>query len=307
MNDINRVLDINFTMLKYCGFWKPASMKNKFAKFIYHLYTALVMFIIISLTLQKFVVIPTTTNELDDFIGHLFPFVEILCSIAKGFNFLLMHRKIELAIESMINNDLYNRPINQLEVDWKTSTDRKSRFVTEIKLQNFYKYKLYNFHRYITVLFITLGIFNVAYLLTAPLSKGPSQAILPMINWNTYNEYSSTKIFFLTYVHHSLLVIYSASITISNDTLVPGVMMHLCAQLKIFKHRINNFSKLKMNKLTDLRCCVKQHNQIYKYVLKNKYKGYSMQKCNSYLFSELAKLSKKLFKEFSLFNLSPAL
>lgn len=132
-NNHLKISVINFTTLKYCGCWRPLSMNNKFRKFIYYLYSCLVLSVIVSLTLQKCVVIPTTTSNLDEFIDHLFPFIEILCTIAKGFNFLFMQRKIELAVQSMTNNNLYNRPIDQLEADWKTTTEQRSRFVTVIK------------------------------------------------------------------------------------------------------------------------------------------------------------------------------
>lgn len=125
-----KVLDINFKMLKYSGVWRPQGTNNKLLKFIYNLYTFFIMLIVISLTLQKFFVISSTTSNLDDLIDHLFPFVEILCIIVKGLNFLLMQDKIELAIQMMINNGLYKRPINQSEEDLKTTTDKKSRFVT---------------------------------------------------------------------------------------------------------------------------------------------------------------------------------
>lgn len=126
------ILDINFRMLKYCGVWRPSSMNNELGKFIYNVYTFVVVSTVTSITLQKFVLIPTTTKNLDDLVDHQFPFIEILCAITKGYNLLASRRKIESAIESMVGNPLYNRPINQSEADRRATTDRKCRFPSEI-------------------------------------------------------------------------------------------------------------------------------------------------------------------------------
>lgn len=123
------ISDINFTMLKYCGVWRPSSMDSKFGKFIYHSYTIFVTLIVLSLVVQKFVVIPSSTKDLDELIDHQFPFLEILCVTVKGYNLLSMHRKIKLAVQSLMSIGLYNNPINQQEVDWKLAAERKSRFV----------------------------------------------------------------------------------------------------------------------------------------------------------------------------------
>lgn len=141
-----KILSINFTLLKYSGVWRPSSFDNSIRKAIYSLYTYLVMFVVISLILQKCVVILTTTNSLDDLIEHLFLFLEISCIIVKAINFILMRRKIELALQLMINNGLYNQPLNHMEIDWRATTDRKSRFAVIKDIFIEWKYlKIFNF------------------------------------------------------------------------------------------------------------------------------------------------------------------
>lgn len=121
------------------------------------------------------------------------------------------------------------------------------------------------FCRFITISFVTLGLINLSHLLVmAPLSGGLNRAILPMNNWNVYDEYSSPTVFWLTYLHHTLIILFCTFTTLANDTLVPGIMIHLCTQLEIFKSRMNNLSTLEAKRLCSLRDCIKHHLHIHK-------------------------------------------
>ncbi|KYN30668.1 Putative odorant receptor 71a [Trachymyrmex septentrionalis] len=102
------------------------------------------------------------------------------------------------------------------------------------------------------------------------------QGHLPYRIWLPYN-YNVSTMFWAISVHQIITVIFSAMINIGTDTLIFGLILHTCAQLKIFESRLqklminrtirfleSTFSSSNKNK-TGISECIRHHLSIYKY------------------------------------------
>lgn len=94
------------------------------------------------------------------------------------------------------------------------------------------------------------------------LSTNFKQRKLTFREWVPY-DYSSYVIFCLTYTHQYLGVIASCIVNISCDSLIIGLLLHLCCQITILQYRLKNIT----NDQSILRNCVRHHHHIIELVL----------------------------------------
>ncbi|KAK0181067.1 hypothetical protein PV327_003384 [Microctonus hyperodae] len=89
-------------------------------------------------------------------------------------------------------------------------------------------------------IFTEVVVFGVIIL---SLMKDAPQRQLAFEAWIPYS-YDSGLSYWITYIHQFIASTIGSFVNISYDTLIPGCMMHTCAQLEIFKHRLNNLSQV---------------------------------------------------------------
>lgn len=86
------------------------------------------------------------------------------------------------------------------------------------------------------------------------------QKTLPFPAWLPYN-YSKTGIYAISYTHQIIGNATSAILHVANDTLISGIMLQICAQLELLKHRISKLpsivQKLKSVKAASVNNTVK--------------------------------------------------
>ena len=70
--------------------------------------------------------------------------------------------------------------------------------------------------------------------------KEGDEKIEVLYAWRPY-DLKITFYFWITWFHEFVGHIITASVHISADTLIPGLMMQLSCQLKFLRHRLNNF------------------------------------------------------------------
>jgi len=80
--------------------------------------------------------------------------------------------------------------------------------------------------------------------------------------WIPYN-YSSFMLFCLTYVHQYVGVIFACLVSVACDSLIVGLLLHVCCQITILQYRLKSL----INGQNTLRDCVRQHRHIIKLVL----------------------------------------
>lgn len=76
-------------------------------------------------------------------------------------------------------------------------------------------------------------------------------------------DYSSTRLFFLIYIHQFISLVTAGLLNIACDTLICGLLVHVCCQLEILTYRLKKiifYSDI-------LRDCIVQHYHIFRLVL----------------------------------------
>lgn len=72
------------------------------------------------------------------------------------------------------------------------------------------------------------------------LTKDGEERIQSLNTWRPY-ELKLRRNFWLTWIHELIGHLTIASVHMVGDTLVPGIIIQLCCQLKFLHHRLNNF------------------------------------------------------------------
>ncbi|XP_018403359.1 PREDICTED: odorant receptor 46a-like [Cyphomyrmex costatus] len=81
--------------------------------------------------------------------------------------------------------------------------------------------------------------------------------------WLPYNYYSSTILFYLTSAHQMLSMTISMFVNIGCDTLICGLLVHICCQIEILTYRLRNIIFCS----DVLRICLHQHYHIFRFAL----------------------------------------
>lgn len=80
--------------------------------------------------------------------------------------------------------------------------------------------------------------------------------------WVPY-DYSSYMVFCITYAHQFLSTFYCATVNVACDTLICGLLMHVCCQIEILEYRLKKLA----NNQDTLSYCVHHHNSIFELVI----------------------------------------
>lgn len=91
--------------------------------------------------------------------------------------------------------------------------------------------------------------------------------------WTPYN-YSSRVLFCTIYARQLISTTYGSMVNVACDSLVCGLLLHVCCQLEILKCRLGKVSLGR----SDLRECVRQHERIFKLVPLNNLASANRQK-----------------------------
>jgi len=81
--------------------------------------------------------------------------------------------------------------------------------------------------------------------------------------WVPY-DYSSFVLFCFTYVHQYIGVISASLVNVACDSLIVGLLLHICCQIMILECRLKGL----INGQNTLRDCVCQHRHIIELVLR---------------------------------------
>lgn len=87
---------------------------------------------------------------------------------------------------------------------------------------------------------------------------------LPLPGWQFY-DISSVKVFWLTYFYQAAFVANICFATTAHDSVFSGLLLHVCAQASIVKHRLVSLVELKKEmQYKQLALIVNQHISIYR-------------------------------------------
>ncbi|XP_018052201.1 PREDICTED: uncharacterized protein LOC108689776 [Atta colombica] len=181
-----------------------------------------------------------TVDNADDFSENFYVMLAMFVSCCKMFSLLRNRNNITMLIDILMK-----KPCRPTEHD-------------EIKIrQKFDKIVLTN-----TLYYTTLVELTCAFALATSVFKDYRKHNLAFRAWLPFN-YSSPMLFRIAYFHQSISLTAGSVLHLACDSLICGLLMHICSQLEILECRL----KKTINKPHIFRECVIQHTCIFEFAL----------------------------------------
>ncbi|XP_071631673.1 odorant receptor 46a-like isoform X2 [Temnothorax longispinosus] len=230
-----RILKLTFILLTMAGCWRPDSWSSLHKRVTYYVYASIIIFLLNTFMLSLLIDITLITDNADDFCDSFLFVVDMLNCCFKVFILLINCKNIIMIIDILMKKPC------------EPSTS------TEINI-------LYKFDKSIEIntwRFVYLGAVSFAFFLLASLSS-LKNGKLPYRTWLPFN-YSSTLLFYLAYTHQMIGMAVAAVVSIGCDTLICGLLVHICCQIEILTYRLRKISHSNV-----LRDCVRHHYDIFR-------------------------------------------
>ncbi|KAF3054567.1 Odorant receptor 006 [Nylanderia fulva] len=233
-----RILEFTLIIMTICGCRRPDSWTTPYKRLVYHVYTILIMLLIHTFMLSQLLDLILTVDNSDDFTDNFYMLLAMIVSCCKMFALLLNGNNIKILI-----NTLTRKPLKPVESDELEIRQKYERFIQSNTLH------------YVILVQTTCLCVSITSLLTEfKKSKLTFRAWLPF-------NYSSPPIFFFVYFHQLLGFTVGSVHHIACDSLICGLLIHICCQLDILECRIRKGTR---NPKT-LHKCVIHHNYIIKF------------------------------------------
>ncbi|XP_014295858.1 odorant receptor 46a [Microplitis demolitor] len=230
-----KILPYSFKILEYFGGWKPLEWNTNRKGTLYNIYT-----LTIALTLATFCI-----SCLVD-LFHTTNFEDIVQNMSMSLTFIIGCSKLILLIVKRIEiiNVLQLFDLNICRVRCAEEANILLKYDTKEK--NLIK-------KYGGSVCIAVVVINSA----SVLNNIPTKT-LPISGWFPYRHTNSTG-FWVAYFHQMIALSITSMIAFSFDTVVYGVFLRNCGQLKILKNRLENFVEIingeKLNNKTSGSVC----------------------------------------------------
>ncbi|KAK0180361.1 hypothetical protein PV327_006010 [Microctonus hyperodae] len=223
------ILPGSFAVFQIIGFWKPRHWVLPWLDWLYKSYMAIGFFLIYSFSLTGMIGLFQSSHSLMETTNDCFVLLSIIAICGKTVNVVTCRETIIWILDTLESDPCV--PRNKEEIAIQKSVDRFIWINTVI----------YGVLTEVTVFMITIGtLFQ-----DIPIGTLPYNTYIP---W----DYSQGFMYWLAYSYQMISVILSANVDIGYDTLVPGMIMQICAKLHILKYRLNQLPILShQNKLTN--------------------------------------------------------
>ncbi|XP_063986035.1 uncharacterized protein LOC135167118 [Diachasmimorpha longicaudata] len=213
-----KIFPLNFFVLQMMGFWRPPHWSSLVKIVIYHFYSCFMCFTLHSVTIYQLIEIIKSPGSVDNFIKNSRVLLTMMNACAKSINFFKRRGDILKAIDLIASSPCCPRDAAEDLIQ-----GRYDRCIRRNSI-------------------IYGGIIHTAVcsrVLEAARECAPNR-MLPFKSWIPYGIDSDLS-FWLTYIQQNLAAFISGYVSICYDTIVPGCMVLTCAQLQIFKSRLQQF------------------------------------------------------------------
>ncbi|XP_018317934.1 uncharacterized protein [Mycetomoellerius zeteki] len=232
------VLKLTRTICMITGCFRPQSWTSLFKRIIYDIYRLYVISIICTFTFSQIMDIVMNVDNPNDFTNNLNMMLNMSASCYKFYIVSSSYKNIVALI-----NYLTEEPFKPLDLG-------------EIKIRRQYdKIIRNNTLRYAIMILTAWTFMTLMSLLTNFRHRK-----LTYRGWIPY-DYSSYIKFCLTYSQQLLSTFHGASINIAGDTLLCGLLMHICCQIEILEYRL----KKHLCDQFSLGYCIRHHNRIFEF------------------------------------------
>ncbi|XP_070156627.1 odorant receptor 46a-like isoform X2 [Polyergus mexicanus] len=230
------LLKYTLVFLTLAGSWRPVSWTSLYKYRLYNIYTAILVLLLYTFAISQFMDIALNVNNPEEFTSVLYIMMTVCVASFKISNMFINRKNV-----ADIINTLTEKPFKPL-------------VIAEIKIrQNFDKMVRNN----TLYCFVLVGSTCVCITLTS-LFTNFRRGNLTYKAWLPFN-YSSPVLFYLTYAHQLTSMATSALVNLACDCFICGLLLHVCCQIEILEHRLNN----KSHTWETLRDCVRHHDLIF--------------------------------------------
>ncbi|KAG8034014.1 hypothetical protein G9C98_008495, partial [Cotesia typhae] len=215
-----RVLPESFLVLQLFAGWVPLRWSLTLKEKIYNLYTLIIEMILVTFCISCIVDLFLTKN-IDDIVHAMSMAFTIIAVIAK-LTLMTVKRNAILQIFRLLKS--------------KTCIIKSDE---EAQIQLGYDKRVKN----ITKQYGRLVCVAVVAISGASMIENVPTRTLPISGWFPYQHSNSTGYWF-AYCHQIIALSYGGMIGLSFDTIAFGVMIQNSSQLRILKHRLENFTQI---------------------------------------------------------------
>ncbi|KAK0171811.1 hypothetical protein PV328_005210 [Microctonus aethiopoides] len=207
------VLPESFSALTCIGLWRPVHCKGWKAMF-YYLYTLVLFANSLTFIISEAVEIIIFNNGIFDFFNNSSMLITIIGMCGKMITVL---RSREIIIEMKKNLNQY---------PFKSRDDE----------ENIIKNKFNRVIRFNALSYALLFEVSIVFYTAGKIFEERPIGVLPCRAWLPF-DYSTPIIYWIASAQQLITIIMSCNVDIAYDTLVSGVMLQICSQVKILKHR----------------------------------------------------------------------
>ncbi|KAF3054564.1 Odorant receptor 009 [Nylanderia fulva] len=231
------LLELPFKVLTLVGCWQPKSWTSVYQHIIYQIYSLLIIFLVNSFTLSQLMDIILIADNTDDFCDTFSILIPMVVACFKLFSLLASRKNIIKLIDILNKKPCKPLEPNEIEIYYK-----------------FNKGMQINTFHYSAMCFVTITIITITSILT-----NFGERKLTYRAWIPFEYNSSISTYCSLFIHQLIGLSIGALVNISCDTLICGLMEHICCQFEILTDRLK-----RMLHSDDLRICVQQHCKIFK-------------------------------------------
>nr|AZQ24924.1 odorant receptor [Aphidius gifuensis] len=216
----------SFVVFQVVGLWRSPNIKSSIYNNFYRLRTFFSVFLLYSFVGCSIIGIAIKHDDVKTVTNDCFVMLSVLACCGKSVNILKCRKTILNIIEIMQNDPC--SPRNEHEIDIQKKCDSFIWINTVI----------YGILTEVTAVMLTFGTLFI------DLPEGE----LPFNTWLPYNH-SHGFTYKFAHGQQIISIMTSANIAIAYDTLVPAMILQVCAKLNILKHRFSNFTKMINNQI----------------------------------------------------------
>ncbi|XP_070156640.1 odorant receptor 46a-like isoform X2 [Polyergus mexicanus] len=234
-----QILEITLKILTVVGCWPPSSWTSFCKRTVYNAYTVFVTLLLITFMLPQLMDIILNVDNTDDFADTFYIMLAMVMSICKMTGLLINRKNI-----GTLTNILIQKPFIPLEAD-------------EIKIRQRFEKTIQTNTLWYAIMVET----TCACVMLTSLFTNFRNGNLTYREWTPYNY--SEMMFYVIYARQLMSSTFGSLVNVACDTLICGLLLHVCCQIEILECRLKKISLGR----TNMRECIRQHNSIFKFAL----------------------------------------
>ncbi|XP_070518394.1 odorant receptor 94a-like [Cardiocondyla obscurior] len=234
------VLTLTFKILTICGCWPSNSWTSRYKRSIYDAYTVFIFLLLNTFTLSQFMDLILFVDNADDFSDNFYITLTTFVSCCKIFSLLKNRNNIATLIDILMKKPF--RPTDYDEIEIRQKFDRIIRSNT--------------------LHYMTMVESTCAFALVTSIIVDYRKYRLAFRAWLPFNL-SSPMLFQIAYAHQSIGITAGSVIQVACDSLICGLLMHICSQLEIMECHLKKI----VGKPRYLRECIVHHIRIFQFAL----------------------------------------